>query len=152
MPSPVAPRTGGKPEPDFSPGQARLPRPTAPEESPLASRPVLSPAPRGGTQGARTGEFSIIDWAGYPSGLAKPTGPFRLLDDAEYAQARAAANKANAALRAANPASYAGKQIHEIHPVKFGGSPTDLANKVALAPAEHAQYTTFWNRLMRELQ
>jgi hypothetical protein len=36
--------------------------------------------------------------------------------------------------------------------VKFGGSPTDPANKIALTPAEHAQYTTFWNRLMRDLQ
>jgi hypothetical protein len=84
--------------------------------------------------------------------VARPSGPFRLLESAEYEAAREAANKANAALRAADPVKYAGKQIHEIHPVKFGGSPTDLANKVALTPAEHAQYTTFWNRLMRDLQ
>jgi len=51
-----------------------------------------------------------------------------------------------------DPAKYAGKQIHEIHPVKFGGSPTDPANKIALTPAEHAKYTTFWNRLMKDLQ
>lgn len=83
--------------------------------------------------------------------MPKPGGPFRLLEGEEYAAARRAANSANARIRAADPAKYAGKQIHEVHPVKFGGSPTDLANKVALTPAEHARYTTFWNRLMREL-
>jgi hypothetical protein len=98
------------------------------------------------------GEFSVFDWKGYPGGVAKPSGPFRLLQGAEYDAARAAANKANAALRAADPAKYTGKQIHEIQPVKFGGSPTDPANKIALTPPEHAQYTTFWNRLMRDLQ
>ncbi|MDI1432847.1 FG-GAP-like repeat-containing protein [Polyangium sorediatum] len=102
--------------------------------------------------GARVGEFSVIDWSGYPTGAAKPTGPFRLLEGAEYQAAREAANKANVALRAADPARYAGKQIHEIHPVKFGGSPTAPANKVALTPSEHAKYTTFWNRLMRDIQ
>ena len=45
-----------------------------------------------------------------------------------------------------------GKQIHEVHPVKFGGSPTDPVNKVPLSPREHAQYTRFWNQLQRDLQ
>src|SRR5690606_37016888 len=80
-----------------------------------------------------------------------PGAKFRLRG-AEYDAARNAANKANAALRRSDPAKYAGKQIHEIHPVKFGGSPTDPANKVALPPQEHARYTAFWNRLMRDLQ
>lgn len=100
----------------------------------------------------RSGDFSVIGWDGYPDGLAKPGGPFRLLEGEDYQSARRAANRANAALRRANPSAYAGKQIHEIHPVKFGGSPTDPANKVALSPREHAEYTTFWNRLMRDLK
>src|SRR5688572_6802124 len=93
-----------------------------------------------------------IDWTGYPDGVPRPPGPYRLLEGEEYAAARAAANKANAAIRKADPAKYAGKQIHEILPVKFGGSPTDPANKVALTPTEHARYTTFWNRVMRGRQ
>ena len=83
--------------------------------------------------------------------MPKPTGPFRILEGAEYEAAREAANKANAALRRADPAKYAGKQIHEIQPVKYGGSTTDPANKIALTPREHALYTTWWNRLQRWL-
>jgi hypothetical protein len=117
-------------------------------------RRVDAQRPDSGTaaMGGRSGEFSIFNWKGYPSGVAKPSGPFRLLQDAEYSAARKAANQANAAIRRAEPAKYAGKQIHEIHPVKFGGSPTDPANKIALTPPEHAKYTTFWNRLMRAVQ
>ena len=98
------------------------------------------------------GAFSVSDWTGYPSTLEKPSGPFRLLSGEEYETARAAANKANTALRAADPERYAGKHIHEIHPVKYGGSPTDPANKATLSPAEHAPFTTFWNRLMRAIR
>jgi RHS repeat-associated protein len=96
--------------------------------------------------------FSVRDWTGYPRGVPVPKGPFRLLKGNEYDAARKAANAANAALRRADPAKYAGKEIHEIHPVKFGGSPTDPANKIALTPQEHAEVTTWWNRLMRWLR
>ncbi len=109
--------------------------------------------PTGASKGVvKSGSFSVLDWSGYPGGVAKPTGPFRLLQGAEYTTARKAANSANAKLRRADPAKYAGKQIHEIQPVKFGGSPTDPANKIALTPKEHAAYTTYWNRLMRDIQ
>jgi hypothetical protein len=97
------------------------------------------------------GSFSISDWPGYPSNLSRPAGPFRLLNGDEYDAARAAANNANRALREADPAAYAGKQIHEIQPIKFGGSPTDPTNKIALTPAQHAAATTWWNRLLRNL-
>ncbi len=99
----------------------------------------------------KRGSFSITDWSGYPSGLPTPTGPFRLLAGAEYDAARKAANQANAALRRADPAKYIGKQIHEIHPIKYGGSPTDPANKVALPSALHATFTTWWNQFMRRV-
>jgi RHS repeat-associated protein len=97
------------------------------------------------------GSFSIRDWSGYPAGLPKPEGPFRLLEGQEYAAARGAANQANRALHAAD-STLNGLQIHEIQPVKFGGSPTDPLNKVPLTPADHASATTWWNRLQRDLQ
>ena len=95
------------------------------------------------------GSFSIGDWSGYPANLSRPTGPFRLLNGDEYDAARAAANSANRTLREANPAEYAGREIHEIQPVKFGGSPTDPANKIVLTPEEHSVVTTWWARLYR---
>jgi RHS repeat-associated protein len=96
------------------------------------------------------GSFSIRSWSGYPAGLPMPTGPFRLLQGAEYATALAAKKAANAAIHKANP-QLRGLHLHEIHPVKFGGSPTDLANKVALTQAEHIPYTTWWGQLQRTL-
>ncbi|PFE05273.1 hypothetical protein COE15_05615 [Bacillus cereus] len=69
----------------------------------------------------------------------------------EYNQARKAANSANRKIHRENP-EFKGKQIHEIHPVRYGGSPTDLANKIPLSPPEHYQYNNYWNRLMRELK
>jgi|SRR5712664_1115798 len=66
------------------------------------------------------GSFSIADWNGYPANVPRPSGPFRLLKGADYDAARAAANNANRAMHQADP-SLNGLQIHEIHPVKFGG-------------------------------
>jgi RHS repeat-associated protein len=103
------------------------------------------------TVGKLDGSFSIKNWTGYPGG-AKPSGTFRLLEGTEYKNARNLANETNKGLRASDPTKYAGKQIHEIKPVKFGGSPTDAANKVPLTQPQHAQYTTFWNNLMRDIK
>jgi hypothetical protein len=100
------------------------------------------------------GEFSLTEKAfeNYPKGkAAKPKGPFRILEGDEYAAARAEADAANRSIHAKNP-MLKGKQIHEVHPVKFGGSPTDPKNKIALSPTEHQQYTTFWRRLLRLLR
>jgi len=105
-------------------------------------------AAKGGTSFAE-GSFSVFNWKGYPAGGIKPTGPFRLLEGAEYTSARNLANSTNAAMRRANPEMFKGLQIHEINPVKFGGSPTNLSNKIFLTPSQHAQYTNFWNALMR---
>jgi hypothetical protein len=98
------------------------------------------------------GSFSLVGWTNYPSWAQKPDGPLRVLSGVEYDDARRAANSANAALRRANPEAYQGMQIHEIHPVKFGGNPTDTANKIALKPGEHAELTNFWNQLLRDLK
>lgn len=118
---------------------------------PVSGRDVKEGAEFAAKRIAREGEFSIFDWSGYPESLAKPSGPFRLLEGQEYEAARGAANQANRGLHKADP-SLAGKQIHEIQPVKFGGNPTDPANKLALSRQEHAQATTWWNRLLRDVK
>lgn len=43
-----------------------------------------------------------------------------------------------------------GKEIHEIHPIIFGGNPTDNKNKALLSPAEHAKLSIFWNKVYQE--
>jgi RHS repeat-associated protein len=108
-------------------------------------------APAAGAASPVTGEFSIIDWAGYPDGVPKPTGPFRLLAGAEYTEAREVASRANRAMHRVDP-SLVGKEVHEIHPVKFGGSPTDQANKIPLPPSIHHPMTAWWNKLRNDLQ
>ncbi len=94
-------------------------------------------------------EFEIDDWTDYPDG-PKPDGPFRLIDGEEYEQARADANAANLKLHQDNP-DLQGQEIHEIKPVKFGGSPTDIDNKMALTRQQHQEYTKWWNRKLRDL-
>jgi hypothetical protein len=79
--------------------------------------------------------------------LYSATGPFRLLEGSEYDAARKLANETILSLRRSNPDMFKGLQIHEIHPVKFGGSPTELST-----PSAHAQYTNFWNALMRGIK
>jgi len=100
------------------------------------------------------GKFSIVDFAEYPtiSGVPRPTGPARLLQGEEYLTARSQADAANSASRSGNPSAYAGKQIHEILPVKFGGDPVGIANKVAITPAEHYRLNTYFLRLQRYLE
>ena len=44
-----------------------------------------------------------------------------------------------------------GKIIHEIQPIRLGGSPTDLNNKVALTPYEHSELVVLWQKLLREI-
>lgn len=97
------------------------------------------------------GEVEVTDWEGYPENGPKPDGKLRLIDGDEYQQARTAANNENAAIHRNNPA-LKGKDIHEVHPVKFGGSPTDHANKIPLSRAEHAKYTRFWNEIQRQAE
>jgi hypothetical protein len=96
------------------------------------------------------GSFSITDWNGYSAGLPKPSGPFTLVKDSEYTAARRAADQANRAMHRAEP-GLLGLHIHEVQPVKFGGSPTDPLNKVPLTPADHRAVTAWWNKLQRDL-
>ena len=97
-----------------------------------------------------SGGYSI-NYDGYPQGVPKPpTNNVRLVEGAEYEAARTTADKANAAIHKANPA-LSGMEIHEIQPVKFGGSPTDPANKIPLTPAQHSEVTVWWNRLQNSM-
>lgn len=98
----------------------------------------------------KPGSFSIVDWKGYPSSIPRPAGPFRLLEGAEYSAARAEANAANRALHAADE-SLGGWQLHEIQPVKFGGDPVGLGNKMPLPAGAHSEVTNWWNALLRDL-
>jgi filamentous hemagglutinin len=101
------------------------------------------------------GPLSILDWSAYPAYLPRPAAPFTLLNTAEYRAARAAANAANRAIRdeaeRIMPGSMADMQVHEIHPVIFGGDPVSLANKVILPNSIHAEYTTWWTRVQRRI-
>jgi RHS repeat-associated protein len=99
------------------------------------------------------GSFSITDWSGYPEGMARPNGPVRILTGDEYVTARGLADETNAKIRAANGLEGSGFHIHELKPVKFGGSPTDVSNKVLLPAAEHVGpqgvHSQFWTPLQR---
>jgi hypothetical protein len=61
------------------------------------------------------------------------------------------ADSVNRALRRRTP-SLADKDVHELQPIKFGGSPTDPGNKIALSPEEHDAVTTWWRRLQRQME
>ncbi|MBK4994607.1 filamentous hemagglutinin N-terminal domain-containing protein [Pseudomonas sp. S37] len=98
------------------------------------------------------GSFSISDWTGYPAGVPAPDGPFRLLEGAEYNAARDAANKANRTIRREQGLIGQPVDVHEINPVKFGGSPTDAGNKLVLPRDVHRkQVTPWWNQLQKDL-
>jgi RHS repeat-associated protein len=102
-------------------------------------------------EGSVRGTFSIADWTRYPKGYPRPAGPFKLLEGSEYETARRQADMANRALHKANP-QLKGMEIHEIHPVKFGGSPTDPANKLPLLPEDHRPFTTWWRQVQRKVE
>lgn len=61
----------------------------------------------------------------------------------EYMLARIASDRANKKIHKEN-ASLKGMHVHEIQPVILGGHPTDAANKILLASADHSKYTRFW--------
>lgn len=98
--------------------------------------------------GSSAKTIEIKDWTGYPD-APKPEGPFKIIDGVEYDDARQLANSTNAKLHK-EYSHLDGLQIHEMHPVKFGGSPTDIDNKIALTQKEHSEFTKFWNKILRE--
>jgi hypothetical protein len=104
------------------------------------------------TQQFKEGTFSFNDWSGYPETVPKPGGPFRSLEGQEYKTARRSADRINKKTRDADPAAHKNMEIHEIHPVKFGGDPIDKANKILLSKEEHRRVTAWWERRRRNLQ
>ncbi len=101
------------------------------------------------------GSFSLtpLGLKGYPEGVPLPKGPMRLIPrDVEYEAARKAADRANARLRRWWQTA-PGDDIHEIVPVKWGGSPIDPNNKIPLDKTLHRLFITpWWNRLQKELE
>ena len=91
---------------------------------------------------------------GFPEVLRAPSfsGPVRLLQGDEYAQALALKNAVNRSLRTADPAAYKGLDIHEIQPVKFGGDPVSILNKVAISPESHGQISAFYRSIQYYLE
>jgi len=105
-----------------------------------------------GTADLPSGSFSISDWTGYPALVPKPEGPFRLLESTEYNAARNAADKANRTIRRQQGLVRQSVDVHEINPVKFGGSPIDTSNKIVLPREVHRQQATpWWNQLLKDL-
>lgn len=78
-----------------------------------------------------------------------PDGPLRILKGEEYSKARALAKKVNDEILLNDPFAK-GKVIHEIHPVKLNGSPTDLSNKVYLTKEEHIRYNIYWRKIIKD--
>lgn len=96
-------------------------------------------------------QLNKIDWDGYPDGAPRPKGYYRILDGDEYDAARKLANSVNNKLHRIFP-EFGDFEFHEILPVKFGGSPSDIVNKIPLSPETHRQFTVFWNRILKGLK
>jgi hypothetical protein len=64
---------------------------------------------------------------------------------AEFIGQLAASNKSADANRAA-----VGMEVHEKHPIVFGGNPADAGNKVLVPVAKHAELCRFWNKAYRD--
>ena len=79
------------------------------------------------------GSFSVSNWNGYPEGVPKPQGPFRLIEGEEYQAARDAANAANRAMHQADP-SLAGQGAvpGAVPGGQFRGHDTDLLTRIPI--------------------
>jgi filamentous hemagglutinin len=91
-------------------------------------------------------------WADFPAGVPRPTGPINLQYGAAYDAAVAAKKAANQPLSRGFGLGPNGYDVHEIVPVKFGGSPTALSNKVGLPRGLHQQVSTWFGRLQRLIE
>ena len=95
-------------------------------------------------------EFSVSNWIGYPEEVPTATGPMRVVEGEEYRINRKLANRSNEKSHRDDP-SLEGKHIHEIKPVKLGGSPTDPANKLAVSVDLHMRLNKWWAKLLKEI-
>lgn len=103
------------------------------------------------------GTFIIKDWSDYPDDYVPVPDKNKIwtfLEGDDYTGARDAANTFNRNMRSSDPYySNNGLEIHEIEPVKMGGSPTDLNNKVAIQSQAHRRYVTpWWNKIRNEVK
>ena len=100
-------------------------------------------------------QFQITDWSDYPDDVVRKPSESKiwtLLEGDEYERARQAANSINRSIRRSDPSiAKLGLEIHEVEPVKFGGSPTDISNKVGLLGRDHRRYVTPWWNNIRDI-
>lgn len=139
-------------------------------EYPVAAQGLAQQALLGGGSGIESGSSSIVeivdeekgtfiikDWSDYPDDyvpVPDQNKVWTFLEGDEYNSARDSANIFNRNMRAADP-YYAnnGLEIHEIEPVKMGGSPTDINNKTAIQSQVHRRYVTpWWNKIRDEVK
>ena len=137
------------------------------EENAVRENATLQADEQGGLQGsgangsgsdlieivdADAGTFRINDWSEYPDDyvpLPDKSKEWVLLEGDAYDLARKQANEANRNIRQEDSYySENGLEIHEIEPVKFGGSPTNPNNKTAIQGQAHRRYVTpWWNKI-----
>jgi filamentous hemagglutinin len=91
-------------------------------------------------------------WADFPAGVPRPTGPINLLEGEAYDAAVLAKKAANQPLSRGFGLGPAGYDVHEIVPVKFGGSPTALSNKVGLPRTLHYEVTSWFKSLQQLIE
>ena len=103
------------------------------------------------------GAFIIKDWSDYPDDyvpVPDKNKVWTFLEGDEYNSARDSANTFNRNMRS-DDLYYANNrlEIHEIEPVKMGGSPTDINNKTAIQSQVHRRYVTpWWNKIRDEVK
>ncbi|WP_252238413.1 RHS repeat-associated core domain-containing protein [Clostridium sp. VAP51] len=104
-----------------------------------------------------SGTFKIIDWSEYPDEyvpMPNQDKTWTFLQGGDYDEARKSANKFNSNLRRSDTYYKDNKlEIHEVEPVKFGGSPTDVNNKTTIQSKAHRKYVTpWWNKIRDEVK
>jgi hypothetical protein len=156
---PSSPKIKGQPRetpndadmPDGSPGTGKS------QSYNNFSDPVSITSTRGGSADSdnveyEPGTFSISDWEGYPY-ERRPSQPVRLREGAELKAATKAKKNANYKLR--QKLRIVGDktvEVHEITPIKFGGHPTDIDNKVVIPAQKHAEISKWFNSLQRDIE
>ncbi len=76
----------------------------------------------------------------------------KVLKGQEYTDAREMANDVNGDLRKLFGLKGTPYDIHELQPIKFGGSPIDPTNKLLIPRTFHQQFVTpWWNALERQI-